>query len=104
MASLSTRFVTVTAIAAAMTIGGAFVGNSAPSPLGPEPAWAACTGPSGRTIYDRSHVTCPRARLGVEHGLHGDSTPARWFCNRSQKLCAKNRPGRIASSFRWRRH
>ena len=102
--SRAAPFVTVTAIAGAMTIGGAFVGNSSPAPLGTEPAWAACAGPSGRVIYDRTHVRCRRARWVLNKVLHGNPTPARWFCNRSQKVCAKNRPGQIASSFRWRRH
>lgn len=91
------------AIVGALTIGGDFVGDSSPWPLRTEAAWATCAGPSGRVIYDRSHVTCRRARRVLIKVLDGNLTPGKWLCNRTEKLCARNRRGPSASSFRWRR-
>jgi hypothetical protein len=90
------------AIAGALTIGAGFVGDSSPSPLAVESAWAACAGPSGKTIYDRSQVSCRDARRVLVKVMNGNLTPGKWLCNRTEKICARNRPGG-ASSFRWRR-
>jgi hypothetical protein len=92
----------VIVIAAAMTIGAGLIGDPAPSPLGTEPAWAACPGPSGKVIYDRSHVSCRRAGRVLRKVLNGNLTPGKWICNKTEKICARNRPGRGASSFVWR--
>jgi hypothetical protein len=90
------------AIAGALSIGGGFVGDSSPSLLTAEPAWAACAGPSGKTIYNRSHVSCRRAGRVLRRVLDGNLTPGKWVCNKTEKICARNRAGGGASSFLWR--
>jgi hypothetical protein len=100
--SRGARFVALMATAGALTIGGGLVGDSSPSPLAVESAWAACAGPSGRTIYDRTHVSCRRAGRVLRKVLDGNLTPGKWLCNKTVKICARNRRGGGASSFFWR--